>query len=123
MQVSHPRILGVSLLIGLGLGLGGGVVYALVAGKVIAHGIGTGLFVVGAVALLMGLLGATEPQEGWATKPGTEAEMRRRSTVARLAREHPDIDRVTSLGLAVWGVAVGGSLVALSMVAFFLAVR
>jgi hypothetical protein len=123
MQLSNPKVLGISLLVGLGVAIAGGVIFALVAGRVLAHGIGTGLFVVGAVALVMGLLGATEPAQGWATKPGTAAENeRRRSLAARVAKEHPDIEKVTSLGLAIWGIAVGGTLIALSMVAFVMAV-
>jgi hypothetical protein len=122
MLVSHPRVLSISVAVGGAVGAVGGAVYALLAGRVIAHGVGAGLFVVGAVALVMGLLGATEPPGGWATRPGTEAEARRRSVAARVASEHPAIDEVTSLSLAVWGVAVGGSLIALSMMAFFAAV-
>ena len=122
MQVSNPRVLGASLGIAGAMGVVGGALYALVTGRVLAHGVGAGLFVVGAIALVMGLLGATEPDSGWASRPGTQASGERRSLAARLATGHPDVERVTSASLAVWGLVVGGTLIALSMIAFLLAV-
>ena len=124
MQISNIRILGICLAIGLGLGLVGGAIYALAADKVLAYGIGTGLLVVGLIALALGLLGATEPPEGWSLKRRIQegAEMPRRSFAARAAYDHPSIDnKVSSVSLAVWGIVVGGGLIALSMLAFKIA--
>jgi hypothetical protein len=121
MQISNIRILGICLAIGLALGLVGGAIYALAADKVLAHGIGTGLLVVGLIALALGLLGATEPPEGWSLKRRIQEveEMPRQSFAARAAYDHPSIDnRVSSVSLAVWGIVVGGGLIALSMLAF-----
>jgi hypothetical protein len=124
MQVSNIRVLGICLGIGVGLGLVGGVIYALATDKVIAHGVGTGLLVVGLIALALGLLGATEPPEGWSIKRKLQEgeELPRRSFAARAAYDHPSIDnRVSSVSLAVWGFVVGGGLIALSMLAFKIA--
>jgi hypothetical protein len=124
MQISNIRILGICLAVGVGVGLVGGVIYALATDKLIAHGIGTGLLVMGLIALALGLLGATEPPEGWSLKRRLqqEDEMPRRSFAARAAYEHPSIDnKVSSVSLAVWGVVVGGGLIALSMLAFKIA--
>jgi hypothetical protein len=124
MQISNIRILGICLTIGVALGLVGGVIYALATDKVIAHGIGTGLLVIGLIALALGLLGATEPPEGWSLKRRLQQDddMPRRSFAARAAYEHPSIDnKVSSVSLAVWGVVVGGGLIALSMLAFKIA--
>jgi hypothetical protein len=121
MQISNIRILGICLAIGLALGLVGGAIYALAADKVLAHGIGTGLLVVGLIALALGLLGATEPPEGWSLKRRIQEveEMPRGRVAARAAYDHPSIDnRVSSVSLAVWGIVVGGGLIALSMLAF-----
>jgi hypothetical protein len=125
MQLTNLKILLISWSISLGLGLAGGFVYALVAGRVIAHGMGTGLLIVGLIALALGLLGATEPPQGWSLKrrghePG---ETPRRSLAARAAYEHPALnDEVSSWSLALWGVVVGGGNIALSMLFFSLAV-
>jgi hypothetical protein len=124
MQISNIRILGICLAVGVGVGLVGGVVYALATDKLIAHGIGTGLLVVGLIALALGLLGATEPPEGWSLKRNLQGgdEVPRRSFAARAAYDHPSIDnKVSSVSLAVWGVVVGGGLIALSMLAFKIA--
>ena len=121
MQVSNIRVLGLCFAVGLALGLLGGTVYALATGKLIAHGIGTGLLVVGLIALAMGLLGATEPPQGWSLRRRApeDEEMPRRSFAARAAYDHPSIDnKVSSLSLAIWGFVVGGGLIALSMLAF-----
>lgn len=110
------RVLAISFGVGLALALVLGFVWALVADKVIAHGVGGGLFLVGIVALALGLLGATEPPQGWrSSRDG------RRSLAVQLASDHPDVERVTSLDLFIWGIVVGGGLIALSMVAFSIA--
>lgn len=109
----------------LGIGLVGGVLFAVVGHKLLAHGIGAGLFIVGTLVLCMALLGATEPPEGWATrrKGAPAGPAGRSSLAARIATDHSGTDGVSSLALAVWGIAVGGSLIALSMLAFNLAAR
>jgi hypothetical protein len=123
MQLSNIRVLGVCLAIGTGLGVVGGTVYALAADKVVAYGIGTALLVIGLIVLAIGLLGATEPPQGWSLKKRFPSdETPRRSLVARAAYENPSIDnRVSSLGLAVWGIVVGGGLIGFAALAFSLA--
>ncbi|CAN5718755.1 hypothetical protein BH24ACT26_BH24ACT26_21600 [soil metagenome] len=120
VRTSGPKVLAVSLGICLFLALVGGALFAALADRVLAYGLGTGLFLVGIIVLGMGLLGAAEPPEGWATRKGTQG---RRSVAARAAKEHPDFEGASSLALAVWSIAVGGSLIALSLLAFSLAAR
>ncbi len=99
-----------------------GFVFAALAGHSVLYGIATGQLVAGLVVLGGGLLGAAEPPEGWMTGRGSRrGQFGRRSVVARIASEHPDIERVSSLELAVWGVVTGGLLLGLSMVLFELA--
>jgi hypothetical protein len=121
MHITSPRVLALSFLACLGLGVTGGLAFALLADRVVAHGIGTGLLVVGIVALWMALLGATEPPEGWASRGRRRPDERRRSLVARLAVDRADLEEVSSLSLVVWGVAVGGSMIGLSLLAFYVA--
>lgn len=122
MQLSSIRVLGLCLAIGVGLGVIGGTVYALLADKVVAYGIGTALLVIGLVALALGLLGATEPPEGWSLKrrvPGDATP--RRGLAARAAYENPAVsNRVSALSLVVWGLVVGGGLIACGALAFYL---
>ena len=121
MQLTSLRVLGICIVAGFGLGTAGGTVYALIADKLIVYGMATGLLVLGLVALALGLLGATEPPEGWSLKRRTpdEEEMARRSLAARAAYEHPQLENeVSSIHLALWGVVVGGSMVGLSLVLF-----
>jgi hypothetical protein len=125
MRLSSVRVLGISWGIGLILGGGGGLIFALAADRVITHGIGTGLLVVGLIALALGLLGATEPPDGWSLKKRRPdaGDAPRRSFAARAAYEHPALtDEVSSWSLALWGLLVGGGLIALSMLFFSLAV-
>jgi hypothetical protein len=117
MQVMSGRVIWVSLLVCLGIALVGGLLFALLGDRVVAHAIGTGLLVVGIIVLWMALLGATEPREGWATR---KRAVGRRSFAARLAADR-EVEGVSSLSLALWGVVVGGSLVGLSLIAFYLA--
>jgi hypothetical protein len=124
VQLTSVRVLGICIATGFGLGVAGGTVYALIADKLIVYGMATGLLVLGLVALALGLLGATEPPEGWSLKRrAPEAEdMARRSLAARAAYEPPRLDnRVSSIHLALWGIVVGGSMVALSLVLFEIA--
>ena len=119
MSLYHLKSIAASLAAAAGLGAVFGIIYALVAGQAILYGIATGLMVAGLLVFGGGLLGATEPREGWMTGRGTgRGQFGRRSLVARIASEHPDVEDVSSLELAVWGVVVGGLLVGASIVLF-----
>lgn len=119
MSLYHLKSIAVSLALGAGLGTVGGIVYALLADRILLYGIATGLLIAGLVTLAGGLLGATEPPEGWITGKGTgRGQFGRRSIVARIATEHPEIDDVSSWELAAWGLLVGGLLVGGAMVLF-----
>jgi hypothetical protein len=121
MHLSNIKVLGLCLLLGFAVGAAAGVVFAVASDRLVSYGIATGLLVVGLIALALGLLGATEPQEGWSLKRRREEmeESARRSLAARAAREHPSIrTEVNSMGLAVWGLVVGGGLIGLSMLFF-----
>ena len=119
MSLYHLKSVLVSLAVAGALGAAFGAIYALVADAVMLYGIATGLMVAGLFVLGSGLLGATEPPEGWVTGRGTgRGQFGRRSAVARIASEHPDIDEVSSWELAAWGVIVGGLLVGLSFLLF-----
>jgi hypothetical protein len=119
MSLYHLKSVAVSLAVAGGLGALFGTLYALVADAVLLYGIATGLLVAGLFVLGGGLLGATEPPEGWATnRRGPRNQTGRKSVVARIATEHPDIDHVSSWELAAWGVLVGGLLIGTSFVLF-----
>ncbi len=122
MSLYHLKSIAVSLALAGGVGAALGIVYALIAGFVILYGIATGLLVAGVIVLGGGLLGAAEPPQGWMTGRGTgRGQFGRRSIVARIATEHPDIEDVSSGELAIWGIVVGGILVATATVLFELA--
>lgn len=122
MSLYHLKSVAVSLAFAAATGVLIGIVFALIAGHSILYGVATGQLVAGLVALGGGLLGATEPPEGWMTGRGTgRGQFGRRSIVARIASEHPDIDEVSSWELAVWGVVVGGVLIGLALFLFELA--
>ncbi len=122
MSLYHLKAVAASLAVAGALGTVFGVVYALIADAVMLYGIATGLMVAGVVVFGAGLLGATEPPEGWITGRGTgRGQFGRRSIVARIATEHPDIEDVSSWELAAWGVLVGGVLVGLALFLFELA--
>jgi MFS family permease len=116
----HAKALLASIAVAAAGGIIGGLLYAWLGDRSVMYGIGTGLFVVSLICLGLGLLGATEPNEGWAAHRGVDG---RRSLVARIATEHPDIDRVSSVELVVWGLVVGGGIMAASFVAYALAAR
>lgn len=119
MSLYHLKSIAVSVAVAGAVGALFGVVYALVADAVMLYGIATGLMVAGLAVLGGGLLGATEPPEGWTTGRGTaRGQFGRRSIVARIATEHPDIEDVSSWELAAWGVLVGGVLVGLAVFLF-----
>jgi hypothetical protein len=111
VSLYHLKSIVVSLLVAAALGSVFGLLYARLADASALYGIATGLLVAGVTVLGGGLLGATEPREGWMTGRGTgRGQIGRRSIVARIASEHPDIEDVSSWELAVWGVVVGGLL-------------
>jgi hypothetical protein len=119
MSLYHLKSIAVSVALAGGLGAALGAVYALIAGFVILYGVATGVLIAGVVVLASGLLGAAEPPEGWMTGRGTgRGQFGRRSVVARIAIEHPQIDDVSSWELAVWGLVVGGVLLATATVLF-----
>jgi hypothetical protein len=119
MSLYHFKSIAASVLIAGAVGALGGVVYALLADRTMAYGIATGLLVAGLATLAGGLLGATEPQEGWMTGRGTgRGQFGRRSIVARIATEHPDIEGVSSWELAIWGIVVGGVLLTAATLLF-----
>lgn len=122
MSLYHLKSIAASLAAAAGLGSVFGIVYALVAGQAVLYGIATGLLVAGLLVFGGGLLGATEPPEGWITGRGTgRGQFGRRSLVARIASEHPDVEDVSSWELAVWGLVVGGLLVGAGVVLFEIA--
>lgn len=120
MNLYNLKVLLASLGGGALAGILGGVLYAWLGHRSLMYGIGTGLFVVSLACLGLGLLGAIEPSQGWATHRGMDG---RRSLVARVASEHPDIEEVSSFEIFVWGVVVGGGLMAASFWAYGLAAR
>jgi hypothetical protein len=120
VNLYNLKVLLVSFGVAAAGGVAGGIVYSWLGHKSLMYGIGTGLFLVALVCLGLGLLGATEPREGWAAHRGVQG---RRSLVARVASEHPDIEDVSALELLVWGLVVGGGLLVASFWAYGLAAR
>ncbi|MFN2586932.1 MAG: hypothetical protein ABR613_02275 [Actinomycetota bacterium] len=119
MSLYHLKSIAVSIALAAALGTLGGLLYAVLADAVLLYGIATGLLVAGLIALAGGLLGATEPPEGWMTGKGTgRGQFGRRSIVARIATEHPDVEDVSSWELAVWGIVVGGVLLTAATLLF-----
>ena len=119
MNLYHLKSVAVSLAVAAGLGSALGLVYALVADQRVLYGVATGLLVAGILVLGGGLLGATEPPEGWITGRGTgRGQFGRRSLVARIATEHPEIDDVSSWELAAWAFVVGGVLLGTALFLF-----
>lgn len=118
MNVASPRSLLMSLAAGIALGVVIGSLYAWLADKIWVYGVGTMLFIFGVISLSMGLLGGLEPEEGWATKRRTQE---RRSFASQLAGSRGNIEEVSPYALAIWGVAVGGPMILLSLLAFSLA--
>lgn len=119
MSLYHLKSVAVSLGVAGGLGSAAGIIYAAVADQQMLYGVATGLLVAGILVLGGGLLGATEPPEGWITGRGTgRGQFGRRSLVARVASEHPDIEEVSSWELAAWAFLVGGILLGASTILF-----
>lgn len=121
MTVSHPRALAISLGVGIGSALIFGTLFAVFGDRDFAWAVGTMLMVLGLIALTMGLLGATEPEDGWATGVGSSRRQEgRRSLAAQVSEQAPGVVRSTSVHLAVWGLVVGGGMIGLSFLAFAL---
>lgn len=119
MSLYHLKSIAVSVALAAALGAVGGILYALLADRTLLYGIATGLLVAGLAVLAGGLLGATEPEEGWMTGRGTgRGQFGRRSLVARIASEHPEIESISSWELAAWGIVVGGMLLTGATVLF-----
>ena len=116
MKLTNLKVIVISLFGGAAAGVAGGLVYVWLADKVAFHGIGTGLFIIGILALGVGLTGAAEPEQGWSSK---RAEGRR-SVASRLISE--EAVEISSKAMAAWAVLVGLPLLALSMISFSLAV-
>lgn len=120
MKLHSLRVLGWSIAMGAGAGAALGLVYAVIAGRALLYGIGTGLLLTGVICAASGLLGATEPPEGWATARRREPGLGRQGLIARIAEEQTGGAEVGSWTIAIWGVVVGGSLFGLAMAAFAL---
>jgi hypothetical protein len=119
MNVSHPKALAISLGVGIGLSLTCGALFALFGDRDFAWAVGTMLMIIGLIALTMGLLGAAEPEEGWATGVGRNRRQEgRRSLAAQVSEQAPGISKSTSAHLAAWGLIVGGGMIVLSFIAF-----
>ncbi|HEX2051279.1 MAG TPA: hypothetical protein VHJ34_11710 [Actinomycetota bacterium] len=138
LPLFHPKVLGASVAAGAAAGAAGGALVAVVARAHPGAGAAAGVLVVGLVALFAGLLGATEPPEGWHSgglrralrgdavlhgaspehvRRARELELARRrggrrSLAARAAASHPALAPVTSASLLVWALVVGGGLTA-----------
>ena len=120
MRIYAPRILALSVGAGLVLAIVLGALFALVWDAGLVRGIAFSCFLVGLIVGISGLLGATEPEEGWATRSRGSRLGGRKSLIARLASEMPSIDHVTSPALALWAVLTGGALIGLSVLAFYM---
>ena len=115
MNVAGPRSLLLSLLAGIALSVFFGSLYSWLGGRIWVYAVGTMLFIFGIITLCMGLLGAVEPPEGWATRKGGDG---RRSFASQLA---PPGEETSPYALGVWGVVVGGPMIVLALLAFSLA--
>jgi hypothetical protein len=120
VSLYHFKVLLASLAFAAVGGTAGGLVYSWLGHRSVTYGIGTGLFLVSLMCLALGLLGAAEPSEGWAAHRGVDG---RKSLVARVATEHPEIESVSSGELFIWGLLVGGGLMAASFVFYGWAAR
>ena len=120
MSLYHFKVLLASFAVAALGGIGGGLMFAWLGHRSIAYGIGTGLFFISLVCLGLGLLGATEPPTGWSARRRGEG---RKSLIARIASDHPEMGAVSSMELFVWGLFVGGGLMAASFLAYALAAR
>lgn len=118
MNVAHPKALGISLAAGLALSFLVGLAWAVFGDKGVLDATGASAFVIGLIALAIGLLGALEPSQGWATGAGARRRHEgRRSLGAQISEQAPGLEPADSWGLALWGVVVGGGLIGLGMLA------
>ena len=115
MSVSSPRALLLSFTVAIVTSLVIGSIYAWLGSKVWAYAVGTVLFIIGIIVLVVGLLGAVEPKDGWATRKKTEG---RRSVAVQVTREHPELNEATPAQLGAWGALVGLPLIGLGLLAF-----
>ena len=115
MNVASPRALILSFVTALGLSLVLGSLFAWLGDKVWFYAVGAVMFIIGVIVLVIGLLGAVEPKEGWATGKRNRG---RRSLAAAVTRDHPELEEASPIQLGVWGAMVGLPLIALSFVAF-----
>lgn len=121
MTVSHPRALAISILAGIVVSVLGALLFTWLGDFDFAYAFGTTLLIVGLIALALGLLGATEPPDGWATGRGpNRRQVGRRSLLAQMGGQVPGVERTESLSLAAWGVIVGGAHILLGLLAFSL---
>jgi hypothetical protein len=124
VSLSNIRVMLICLVAGVLLGAAGGALFAVATERRIVYGIGVGLLIIGLIALGLGLLGATEPKEGWSLTRARDGDRPkpRRSLVARAAYEHPSLSKdVSSVSLVVWSLVVGGGLIALAVATFGIA--
>ena len=119
MNVAGPRALVISLLSGIALSLVLGSLYSWLGDRLWVYAVGTMLFIFGILALCMGLLGAVEPPDGWATRKPAPG---RRSFASQIAGAGEGDHKESPYALAVWGVFVGGPMILLAMLAFSRAV-
>ena len=115
MNVAGPRALLISLASGIALSIVFGSLYSWLGDRLWTYGVGTMLFIFGIIALCMGLLGAVEPPEGWATRKPTQG---RRSFASQIAESRGEGHEVSPYALAIWGVFVGGPMILLAILAF-----
>jgi hypothetical protein len=115
MNVSSPRSLILSFVTALVISVVLGSIYAWLGDKLWLYATGTFLFILGVIVLVIGLLGAVEPKDGWATD---RKRAGRRSVAATVTREHPELEEASPIQLGVWGALVGLPLIALALVAF-----
>lgn len=121
MNVSHPKALLISIGAGTALSVVGAAFFVVLSEWDFVYALGTMLLVVGLVALALGLLGATEPPEGWATGRGrNRRQVGRRSLLAQAGSQATGSEQTESLSLAAWGVIVGGVHILLGVLAFSL---
>jgi hypothetical protein len=121
VKLHSPRVLGLSIAIAASVGTALGVLFAVLGDRQIFYGIGTGLFVAGLGCAATGLLGATEPSEGWASGRRRHPERGRQGMIARIAESETEgKEEIPSWPMAVWGIVVGGVLIALASAAFSL---
>jgi MFS family permease len=120
VSLYHFKVLLASFAVAAIGGIAGGLIFAWLGDRSPAYGIGTGLFFISLICLGLGLLGATEPPGGWSARRRGQG---RKSLIARIASDQPEVEGVSSMELFVWGLFVGGGLMAASFFAYALAAR